>query len=61
MNNNYKCNPFMMRDMDLWQYIRSIFGNNARIQFIDTYFGQNGFINNLESQLCRCYKMTICI
>jgi hypothetical protein len=28
--------------------IRVIFGNNAKIQFVDTYFGQNGFINSLE-------------
>jgi hypothetical protein len=28
--------------------IRAIFNNNARIQFVDTYFGQNGFINSLE-------------
>jgi hypothetical protein len=31
--------------------IRAIFDNNTRIQFIDTYFGQNGFINSLENVL----------
>jgi hypothetical protein len=29
--------------------IRAIFDDNTRIQFIDTYFGQNGFINSPEN------------
>jgi hypothetical protein len=31
--------------------IRAIFNDNPRIQFIDRYFGQNGFINSLEDVL----------
>jgi hypothetical protein len=31
--------------------IRETFGNNDRIQFVDTYFGENGFISNLENVL----------